>query len=145
MSDFTIARVTTDDEILATWPVMKQLRPHIADDAYVPTVRRMMTNEGYGLVALRDADGVVRALGGYRFIEMLYCGKSLYVDDLVSDETARSHGYGKAVLAWLESEARAHGCVEFRLDSGVQRKRAHAFYFRERMTIAAYHFSKALG
>ena len=145
MTTPTIARATTDDEIHATWPVMKQLRPHIADDAYVPTVRRMMDGEGYRLAVLRDADGVVRALGGYRFIEMLYCGKSLYVDDLVTDDAARSHGYGAAMLAWLEREARANGCVEFRLDSGVQRKRAHAFYFRERMTIGAYHFTKTLG
>lgn len=134
-----IAEAATDEEILATRDVMRQLRPHIAPDDYLPTVKRMITTDGYHLAALY-ADGIVRAVAGYRFMEMLYCGKILYVDDLNTDETTRSQGHGKALMDWLKAEARAHGCAQLHLDSGVQREAAHRFYFRERLTVNAYHF-----
>jgi hypothetical protein len=40
----------------------------------------------------------------------------------------------------LVAEARAAGCGELHLDSGVQRFAAHRFYLRERMEIMAHHF-----
>ena len=134
-----IFEATTDEEILATRDVMLELRPHLAPDSYLPTVRRMMENDGYHLAALR-VDGVVRAVAGYRFMEMLYCGRILYVDDLNTDENTRSLGHGQGLMDWLKAEARQHGCGQLHLDSGVQREDAHRFYFRERLTINAYHF-----
>jgi len=66
------------------------------------------------------------------------------VDDLVTDETARDTGAGRALIAWLVGEARRHGCAGVQLDSGVQRFAAHAFYFGRGMRIAAHHFAMAL-
>ncbi len=134
-----IVEFTTDEEILSTRDVMRQLRPHIALDEYISTIKRMMQSDGYHLAALY-ADGIVRAVAGYRFMEMLYCGKIMYVDDLNTDETARSQGHGKELLDWLKAEARQRGCGQLHLDSGVQREAAHRFYFRERLTVNAYHF-----
>ena len=71
-------------------------------------------------------------------------GRRLYVDDLVTDSAARSGGHGKLLLADLEKRARDAGCTSLTLDSGIQRSDAHRFYFRERMMIAAYHFSREL-
>jgi GNAT superfamily N-acetyltransferase len=134
-----IIQATTDEQILATRDVMLQLRPHIAPNDYLPSVKRMMKTDNYRLAAVY-ADGVVRAVAGYRFMEMLYCGKILYVDDLNTDETTRSQGHGRALMDWLKTEARQHGCAQLHLDSGVHREAAHRFYFRERLTISSYHF-----
>ncbi len=134
-----IIQPQTDEEILATRQVMCQLRPRIALEDYLPTVRRMMQAEGYLLVAVSD-QGEVRAVAGYRFMEMLYCGRILYVDDLNTDERYRSQGYGRQLLDWLKQEAKEKGCDELHLDSGVQRAQTHRFYFREGLTINAYHF-----
>ena len=132
-------QATTDEEILSTRDVMLQLRPHIVSDDYLPAVKRMMESDGYHLAALQ-VDGIVRAVAGYRFMEMLYCGKILYVDDLNTDETSRSLGHGQNLMDWLKAEGRAHGCGQLHLDSGTHRESAHRFYFRERLTINAYHF-----
>jgi GNAT superfamily N-acetyltransferase len=134
-----IEEMTTDRQVLATREVMRQLRPHIAPDDYLTIVKRMMETDGYHLAAVHD-DGIVRAVAGYRYMEMLYCGRILYVDDLSTDENARSEGHGKTLLEWLQAEARKQGCAQLHLDSGVQRESAHRFYFRERLTISAYHF-----
>lgn len=118
---------------------MRQLRPQIPEAAYLETVRRMMKTDGYLQAAVFEGDTVV-AVAGYRFMEMLFSGKSLYVDDLNTDETRRSRGLGKMLMDWLKEEARSHQCAQLQLDSGVQREQTHRFYFREGLTINSYHF-----
>jgi GNAT superfamily N-acetyltransferase len=131
----------TDEEILATCAVMRELRPHVPEAEYVATVRRMMASDGYRLAACH-LDGAVAGVAGFRILEMLYSGRSLYVDDLSTAERFRSRGCGKALLDWLDAEAARLGCKELHLDSGVQREAAHRFYFRERMVISSFHFRK---
>ena len=138
----TIALATTDADIARCFAVMQQLRPHLVATEFAARVQRMQ-HEGFHLAFLAE-DGAVRAVAGYRYYEKLFSGKNLYVDDLVTDTTQRSRGHGHALFAWLAAEARAHGCVQLELDSGVQRFDAHRFYLRERMHISAYHFVIAL-
>jgi GNAT superfamily N-acetyltransferase len=137
-----IQMAETDGEVAACHPVMFQLRPHIPADTFVARVRVQEQN-GYRLAFLED-EGVVRAVAGFRFVENLYSGRNLYVDDLVTDEHSRSSGHGKALFDWLVAKARAEGCQTLELDSGVQRFDAHRFYLVQRMLITAHHFRLTL-
>jgi GNAT superfamily N-acetyltransferase len=132
----------TDETILACYDVMAQLRPHVARGDFLATVRSMQ-EDGLRLACIRESGRVV-AVAGYRVSTNLFCGKHLYVDDLVTDDSERSKGHGKELLAWLRQLAVEQDCDVFHLDSGVQRKRAHAFYEREGMELASYHFSVRL-
>jgi GNAT superfamily N-acetyltransferase len=134
----SIALAKTDSEIRDCFPVMVQLRPRLVEAEWVPQVRRM-EKDGFELVALRE-DGVVRAVAGFRVYENLYAGRLLYVDDLVTDQNARSRGHGQELLLWLKERARANQCASLELDSGTHRVDAHRFYLRERMIIANFHF-----
>lgn len=134
--------VTTDAEILAAYPVMRQLRPHQEEATFVAHVREA---ERLGLrLAAHIVDGRVVAVAGFRLLYQLKSGLVLYVDDLVTDEHERSKRYGDALLDWLVAYAREQHCVAFELDSGVHRFAAHRFYFRKRMHISAYHFQMDL-
>jgi GNAT superfamily N-acetyltransferase len=84
---------------------------------------------------------VAFAVAGFRLVEMLAWGRSLYVDDLVTDSAERSKGYGESLMRWLIDCARATGCEELHLDSGVQRFDAHRFYLAQRMKISSHHFA----
>ncbi len=137
-----IRNADTDEDILACYDVMAELRPHVEREAFLPIVRAMQ-KDGLRLAALRE-DGRVVAVAGYRISSSLFAGKHLYVDDLVTADAARSKGHGKALLAWLRALAVENDCNLFHLDSGVQRKRAHAFYLREGLELASYHFSERL-
>ena len=142
-SELVISPAHSDNEILDTRDVMCQLRPHLSIDDYEATIRRMMSSDGYRLVALRDR-GLVRAVAGYRLMEMLTYGRIIKVDDLATEERFRSRGYGRSLLTWLKEEGRRHGCSELHLDSGVHRDTTHRFYFREGLTINCFHFRTAL-
>lgn len=138
----TIHIAETPAEIADCFPVIAQLRPHLEREEFI-TRAQQQTVAGYRLAYL-SVDGRVQAVAGYRITENLAWGRFLYVDDLVTDEAARSRGYGKALLAWLAEHARQNGCAQLHLDSGMQRKDAHRFYLREGMDNAGFHFSTRL-
>ena len=133
----------SDSDLNRCYPVMRQLRPHLAAAGFVARVRAMQ-REGYAIAMREDDTGAVRAVAGFRIFDMLACGRTLYVDDLVTDEAARSQGHGAALLRWLVERARAAGCHHFSLDSGTHRREAHRFYFRERMHVSSFHFALPL-
>ena len=128
----------------STWPVMSQLRPHLDLAKYLAAVARMRQTDGFRLAAA-SVGGKVGAVAGFRTMEMLYCGRILSVDDLVTDEAMRSRGLGKALLDWLKRETRSSGCVQLHLDSGLQRLDAHRFYERESLQKTAFHFAAPVG
>ncbi len=121
--------------------VHRQLRPHLSAD-YSEKMQRVFLGGGRMAVAIREDEVVGVAV--YRIYENTASGVHMYVDDLVTDETKRSGGVGKALLEHLQQLARGRGCERFTLDSGTQRVRAHQFYFREQMVVVAFHFVKPL-
>jgi len=137
-----IRLANSDEDITRCMPVMQQLRPHIPQADFLPRIRRQM-QQGYRL-AMLERDSVVIALAGFRLNENLAWGRFLYVDDLITDETRRSSGTGKALLNWLADVARKENCQQLHLDSGVQRLDTHRFYLREGMHIAGHHFTLPL-
>jgi GNAT superfamily N-acetyltransferase len=139
MTAIEIAHAEADADIAATFDVMHQLRPHLARETYVARMRQLMASDGLRLLALRD-DGTVRAVATWRLMDMLYCGRLMYVDDLVTDASVRSRGYGTRLIARLREEARALGCHEVQLISRTTREQAHRFYFREGFGIECFHF-----
>ncbi len=131
---------TTDAEITRCFPVLAQLRPHLAESEFLTRVRRQQETQGYGLAFAEDAGSTVAA-AGFRILENLAWGRFLYVDDLVTDAATRSAGHGSALFDWLVARARAENCDALHLDSGVQRFAAHRFYLRHRMDITSHHFA----
>ncbi len=139
MKNSRIVIAKTPDEIRRCFPVMRELRTHF-DDAE-KFVERVLHQQGEGyLLAFLEAEDEVRAVAGYRFLESLFSGKFLYVDDLVTRASDRSRGFGGQLLDWLVEQARTNNCENLELDSGVQRFDAHRFYLLKRMNISSYHF-----
>ncbi len=133
---------TTPEEIDRCFPVMSQLRPLLVAGEFFARVQAQQA-EGYQLAFLEYQNAIV-SVAGFRLQNMLSSGKTLYVDDLVTDAAARSQGHGEAMLQWLIALAREAGCDTFSLDSGTHRQDAHAFYLRERLRITSFHFSLSL-
>lgn len=128
------------EQIRSCYPVMHQLRPHLASEqAFVDQVLRQL-QEGYHLAYIQD-NGKVRALAGFRFLEFLAWGKVLYIDDLVSDVATRRSGYGGKILKWVIHEAKQANCDQVHLDSGPQRHDAHRLYLNHDFKIIGHHFA----
>jgi GNAT superfamily N-acetyltransferase len=123
-------------------PVLRELRPHLSAVS-LATIYAEGHPQGLRFLAAYDDTGCV-GVAGWRFIASTHTGRKLYVDDLVTIESSRSQGVGAALIRELTERARAAGCSVLDLDSGVQRARAHRFYFREGMHISSHHFTLPL-
>lgn len=133
----------TDDEIVACFGILHSLRPHLVEAEFLEMIKRMQA-EGYQLLYLKNEQGEVVAVAGFRISHNLFMGKNLYVDDLITKTNERSKGYGETLMCWLRKLGEEQECTTMHLDSGTHRGEAHKFYFRQGLTIASYHFSEAL-
>ena len=132
----------TDGELLrAAERVHRQLRPHLRED-YVGRMKEVLAAGAQMAVAVEG--GAVRGITVFRILEKTHSGRDLYCDDLVTDESQRSTGVGRALMQYMEQVCRERACDTFSLDSGTWRQQAHRFYFREGMTITSFHFDKKI-
>jgi GNAT superfamily N-acetyltransferase len=143
MSNLTLRHAETDQEVAACFPVMQQLRPHLADaDELVARVARQRA-AGYRILAAR-CDGVPIGLAGYRIEENLIHGRFVYVDDLVTTERERRHGVGALLLDAVAAEGRELGCGRLVLDTALDNVLAHRFYYRQGLLARALRFSRPI-
>jgi GNAT superfamily N-acetyltransferase len=134
-----IAEVAPDDPRLSqVFEVMRELRAHLSFEQFREGYERAVP-EGYRVAAVFEG-GECRAVAGYRLMHNLVSGRHIYVDDLVTGERWRSHGYGRALNDHLVDVAEREGCGSVQLDSATYRREAHRFYFRERYSIWSFHF-----
>jgi len=142
VSEHSIQLARGREEIDRCYPVMRQLRTALSAEEFASRVE-LQQGEGYRLAFL-EHEGAVVALAGFRVMHVLWSGKTMYVDDLVTNEVMRSRGFGERMIDWLVTEARSEECKTFSLDSGTHREAAHAFYFRIGLRISDFHFQMPL-
>ncbi|WP_085520552.1 GNAT family N-acetyltransferase [Tuberibacillus sp. Marseille-P3662] len=127
MAEQTVVKeLTTDQEALEAFPVMRQLRQHLNHQTYLEGIQNMR-EQGYRLFALYYGNDVV-AVAGLNVMMSFAWGRYVWVHDLVTGESQRSKGYGKQMLEFIHNWAREQDCDEVALSSGVQRTEAHRFY-----------------
>lgn len=143
MSDICLEHVETEAQRLASFDVMKELRPHLADDESFAAQVARQAGEGYRLLAAWQ-DGQVAGLAGYRLQENLIYGRFIYVDDLVVSSRVRSRQIGQRLLDAVRGEARRLGCNRLVLDTGLANSMAQRFYFRQGLLSTGLHFGQSL-
>lgn len=121
-------------------PTLLELRPHRSAEELRKMLIDQMEN-GFKVVFVGD-ENLAYAVGGFRTLDVLFSGKTLYVDDLVTHSMHRRKGYAGILLKWMIQYAKENGYDHFSLDSGHQRKDAHRLYLNHGLDITAHHFGK---
>jgi len=134
-------RVIAPEWLARAEQVHRQLRTQLPD-GYSSKMQRVFT-QGGRLVVAAEGDTVL-GLAVWRSYENTADGVQVYVDDLITDDSRRSQGVGRALIEWLSQRARMLGAKDLTLDSGTHRVNAHRFYLRERFDITSFHFKKKL-
>lgn len=138
----TTVREVAAGETGSVHAAMAALRPHHGDRAaFVARVDRDLRPQGYRLLgAFGDGEEAVGVLG-FRPQALLHLGDTLYVDDLSVLPAGRRRGVATALLDAVAAEARRLGCSAVTLDSGYQRRDAHALYLRYGFAMVSHHFA----
>ena len=93
-------------DLAACFPVMRELRPHLADAAqFIERVERQ-SQAGYRLLAAWNGDHVV-GVAGYRPAENLIYGRFMYVDDLAVAASERRAASARACSTAFATNAAA--------------------------------------
>jgi len=110
----------------------RQLQPHdpVLDDGSDRAVfDRILATEGLSLFVL-EVDGQVVATTYLNVIPNMTRSASPYavIENVVVDESLRSTGLGKRVMAGTLDAAWAAGCYKAMLQTGSRKESTHAFY-----------------
>lgn len=132
----------TDEDILKCWDVIRELRPHLEKESFLPLVKDMIS-EGYTLAFIEE-DNIVVAAIGFRYLQFLFVGKHFYIDDLSTLPSQRGKGLGSKLLDFVADKAAALGYKVITLDSGHHRSDAHRLYLNKGFTISSHHFTKKI-
>lgn len=149
--NLTLTHAESDTELMLCFPLMQQLRPHLADAKQFVLKMRRQQLQGYRVLALWQADkqsnqprNTPIGLAGYRLQENTIYGKFIYIDDLVVGKENRSTGLGEQLLTAVRARAMELGCNRLVLDTGLANSLAQRFYFRQGMLAGGLHFTEAL-
>ncbi|MDR9750259.1 GNAT family N-acetyltransferase [Pseudomonas sp. SZMC_28357] len=137
-------RMESEQQCLACFAVMKQLRPHLTDATEFARQVQRQTAQGYQLLAARQ-NGEVLGLAGYRLTENLLYGRFVYVDDLVVSADLQRQRLGEQLLEQVRQHTRELGYRFLVLDTGMHMSLAQRFYFRQGLLPLGMHFSQDLG
>ncbi|UFH54999.1 GNAT family N-acetyltransferase [Spirosoma sp. KNUC1025] len=135
---------TSDEDIRRCIPAMLALRSHLTPELAFERIRSQQATDGF-ILAYIDSENPAEpapAVIGYRFLNFLYSGKTIYIDDLSTLPETRGKGYASALLDFVIEQARQAGCQSVSLDSGQNPARydAHRLYLNKRFNIVSHHF-----
>lgn len=135
---------TSDADIQRCLPAMLALRSNLTPELAFERIRFQQANDGFVLafVDTGNPKDHAPAVVGYRFLNFLYSGKTLYIDDLSTLPEARGKGYASQLLDFVIEQARQADCQCVSLDSGQNPGRydAHRLYLNKRFNIVSHHF-----
>jgi GNAT superfamily N-acetyltransferase len=135
-----IRECKTNEEIISTSCVMRQLRPHISESEYCHQILSLIQKENFRLFAAYDRSNQCIGAVGFQLQNRLSLGKIIYIADLVTDENHRSQGIGSQLINFVKQEADQQQIDAIVLDSGLQRKQAHKFYEQHGYKAVSYSF-----
>ena len=138
----TIKLATSDADIRRCVPAMIALRSHLTPEQAFERIRSQQETDGFVLAFVDDGSEFAPAVTGYRYMNLLYSGKTLYIDDLSTLPEARGKGYAGALVDFVIDQAKQTNCQCVSLDSGQNPARydAHRLYLNKRFNIASHHF-----
>ncbi len=133
-----IQQATTQDDLIRSYDVMKELRPHHSPESYLSALEQML-KEGYQLWYIEEEGRAVCA-AGFRFTTTLYDGLIIDFDDFVTVSSARKKGYAALLFDKLVAIGKERNIKTIHLNSAHHRYDAHRFYLNKGMKIIAHHF-----
>lgn len=137
-----VVTATAQEDLQLCEAVILELRPHLKGKNLWEQYRKQ-SEESYQILYVRENEKAV-AFIGYRTLNMLYSGKTLYIDDLCTLPESRGKGYAGMLLDKVFAIAKANNCDTVSLDSGHHRYTAHRLYLNKGFDIVDHHFEKRI-
>lgn len=134
--------LTTIDEMLAQFELMKHLYPNFTLEKYKAYLEVMIPHN-YTQVAVFENEECL-GLTGLWFGTKLWSGKYLEIDNFIVHPEHRSKGVGKLLTDFVNQKGIDLDCTMIVLDAFTGNFTAHRFYFNQGYNPRGFHFIKTL-
>lgn len=134
--------LTTIDEMLAQFEIMKYLYPKFTLEKYESYLKEMIPHN-YTQIAVFDKEEILGITGCWSGTK-LWSGKYLEVDNFIVHPNHRSKGIGKLLTNFVNKKAIDLGCTMIVLDAFTGNFTAHRFYYNQGYEPRGFHFIKMI-
>lgn len=135
-------KIIPKEEILSIIPLLKTMNTTTPEPILTQRVLEM-AHENYECVGMYDKNELI-GISGLWYMTRHYVGKSVEPDHVVIAEKYRNLGLGKKLFEWIYEYAKSKGCEASELNTYVQNRKSHKFYYNEGYEIYGFHFVKIL-
>lgn len=141
----SVKTARSEADLQACSEVILFLRPFLEREQLLPQLKEMQS-EKYEIVYItaEEDPSKVAAFAGFRHMNKLFTGKTIYIDDLACLPEYQGRGYAALLLDHIKALAESEGLRSVQLDSGHGLYPAHRLYHRQGFRISAHHFSQPL-
>lgn len=137
-----IQEFTTKEEMLTSFPLIKEMYPNITQEAYSDELDLMIPNNYKQVIVFQENE--MLGISGYWVGNKLWCGKYLELDNVFTSSKHRSKGVGDLIFQHLENKAKELNCTMLALDSYTDNFKAHKFFYDKGYIPRGFHFINVL-
>lgn len=130
--------LTTKEEILKQFKVLKELYPSLTEDELSNDLNIMLSCN-YKQAAVFEGEDCL-GLSGFWINKKLWCGKYLEIDNFIVLQAHRSKGIGQMIIDFLHDLAIIENCNIITLDSYKNNVRAHQLFEANQFDAKGIHF-----
>ncbi len=136
----TIREARSDADYHKTFPIIKQLLPHLDMQVYA---QRMFVARATGYrvfvgVLGKEIVGMIGLISNHN----LHDGFTTYIEHVVIDEAHQGNGYGTKLIQFAEQRAREEGCKLIELDTDIGAEAAEMLYAKNGYVIVGKYYQK---
>lgn len=88
--------------------------------------------------------GELIGISGLWYSTRHYIGKTVEADHVVIDERFRNQGLGKKFFDWIHNYTQSRGCSAIELNTHVENRQSHKFYYNLGYEIYGFHMLKVM-
>lgn len=135
-----IKEIQTREQILSTYPVLKQIYEDLNQETYVEDIQNMM-QRGYKMAGVFEKETCIGVVG-FRIIRKLQFGKALEIEDFMIDRQKRGIGVGKMLMRFVDWQAMEFDCKNIIGNLQTKRQESQKIFSREKFLLDGFFFKK---
>jgi hypothetical protein len=130
-------------DILQVIPLLRKINQKTPLDLLESRMKEMTELPNYECIGMYD-DGELIGISGLWYSTRHYIGKTVEADHVVIDERYRNQGLGKKFFDWIHEYTQSKGCGAIELNTFVDNRKSHKFYYNLGYEIYGFHMLKVM-
>lgn len=134
-------KIIEKKDILQIIPLLSVLNTKTPADILEKRVFEMVNYPNYECAAMFANDKLI-GISGLWYSTRHYIGKSVEPDHVIISKEYRGQKLGEKFFEWIEKHTTSKGCEALELNTYVNNKKSHKFYYNQGYEILGFHFLK---